>query len=98
VLLFTTTAVASPLDIGLFNNVPAGQKPSLTLVAKAALRSVEVNLTRTEDEARFTPPQAADEERPEGSRCRSATAKAGAALHRQAQRRRGQRQTHSRRR
>jgi outer membrane protein OmpA-like peptidoglycan-associated protein len=50
---WATVAEADPLELQLKNQVPAGQKPSLTLTAQAPVASVKISLTRAEDRKAF---------------------------------------------
>jgi len=52
-LLAVRAHAQQPLEIGLQNNVPAGQKPSVTMVAKQGINKLELVLTRTDDSAVF---------------------------------------------
>jgi outer membrane protein OmpA-like peptidoglycan-associated protein len=54
VLSASTMAWADPVEIGLKNQVPAGQKPALVVTASTALRQVRVELTREDDGKTFT--------------------------------------------
>jgi outer membrane protein OmpA-like peptidoglycan-associated protein len=53
-LALASLAAAAPLDVGLKNQVPAGQKPSIQLTANAPIQRVDVELTRTDDGKHFS--------------------------------------------
>ncbi len=47
------TASAEPVELSLQNEVPAGKRPTITLVAKEQVASVRLELDRTEDKKHF---------------------------------------------
>lgn len=53
-VLVPSLALADPLELSLKNQVPAGQRPSLTLSAQAPISSLRVELERAEDHRAFT--------------------------------------------